>query len=252
MRRGYVLVGFLTIISSTVCPYAAVAQGHTGAASEAAPFGSPVEDQHVWFHAILDQFEGRFGSEDALRWDGEIWTGTDTHRLWLKSEGEVQDGELEVGQHEILYDRPITTYFDLQAGLRYDIDSRAGRGWAALGVEGLAPYFFHVTATAYASDRGHFAAKFAGSYDFLITQRLILQPAIEVNLYSKADPKRLIGAGLSDVDVGLRLRYEVVRKFAPYVGVTYEKKVGRTGSYAEAAGEKTDALRLAVGIRSWF
>jgi copper resistance protein B len=102
--------------------------------------------------------------------------------LWLKSEGELKDGEVEDGQHEILYDHPITTYFDLQAGLRYDIDSHAGRGWAALGVEPLAPYLKNITATAYPRDRGHVAAKFAGSYDLLITQRLILPPAIEVNL----------------------------------------------------------------------
>ena len=252
MRHGHVLTGFLTFVALTICPCAAVAQGHTGAASEAAPFGSPVEDQHVWFHALLDQFEARLESETTLRWEGELWTGTDTHRLWLKSEGEVQHGELEDGQHEILYDRPITTYFDIQAGLRYDIDSRAGRGWAALGVEGLAPYFFHVTATAYASDQGHFAAKLAGSYDLLITQRLILQSAIEANFYSKADPKRLIGPGLSDLDVGLRLRYEIVRKFAPYIGLTYEKNVGRTGAYTAAAGGTTDSVRFAVGIRSWF
>jgi copper resistance protein B len=252
MKRGHALAASLIFLALTVFPLAAKAQEHGGGPSEAAPFGSPVEDQYVWVHAMLEQFEGRFGSENALVWDAEAWTGTDTHRLWLKSEGELRDGEVENGQHEILYDRPISTYFDLQAGLRYDLDSRASRGWAAFGVEGIAPYFFHVSATAYASDRGHFAARLAGTYDLLITQRLILQPDIELNLYSKADPKRLVGSGLSEIDLGLRLRHEIVRKFAPYIGITYEKKFGGTGTYAAAAGEKTDALRVAVGVRSWF
>ena len=220
--------------------------------NSSAPFGSPVDDEHVWVHGILDQFEGRFSSDGSLRWDGEAWAGTDSDRLWLKSEGELTNSKVEDGQQEIYYSKPISTYFDLQAGARYDLDSRSGRGWAALGVEGLSQYFFHVSATAYASDEGHFAAKFAGSYDLLLTQRLILQPEAEINLYSKNDPSRGIGSGFSDLDTGLRLRYEISRKFAPYVGVAYEKKFGRTGRYASAAGEKTDALRFTAGVRAWF
>jgi copper resistance protein B len=223
-----------------------------GGPTESAPFGSPVDDEHVWVHAILDQFEGRFGPENGLRWDGEAWIGTDTHRLWLKSEGEVQDGRMSDGQHEVLYDTPISTYFDLQAGLRYDLDDRPGRAWAALGVEGLSKYFFRVSATTYASDRGHFAARLVGSYDLLLTQRLILQPSVELNAYTKADPNRLIGSGFADLDAGFRLRYEINRKFAPYAGLSYEKKIGQTAHLAAAAGEKTDALRLALGVRAWF
>jgi copper resistance protein B len=228
------------------------AQTPGGDPNSSAPFGSPVDDEHVWVHAILDQFEGRFGSENGLRWDGQAWTGTDTHRLWLKSEGELQNGKVSDGQHEILYDTPISTYFDLQTGLRYDLDKQAGRGWAAFGIEGLSQYFFHVSATAYASDTGHFGGKLFGSYDLLITQRLILQPEIELNLYTKADPKRLVGPGLSDIDTGLRLRYEISRKFAPYVGLSYGKRFGQTGRLAAAAGEKKDLLRFALGVRAWF
>lgn len=230
----------------------ALAQTAGADPNDPAPFGPPVEDQFVWFHALLDQFEGRFGSDSAFRWDGEAWTGTDTHRLWIKTEGEVESGDVNGGEQEILYARPISTYFDLQAGLRYDLDSRAGRGWAALGVEGLAPYFFHVSATVYASDTGHYGAKLFGSYDLLITQRLILQPEMELTLYTKADPKRLVGSGFSDLDIGLRLRYEIYRQFAPYIGVTYEKRFGQTGTLAAAADEKTDALQVAVGVRVWY
>ena len=252
MRSASILGAITAVLVLCLSHTPARAEEHMGAASEAAPFGAPVDDQHVWFHAILDQFEGRLSDNSSLRWDGEAWTGTDTNRLWLKSEGELQNGKVSDGQHELLYDRPISTYFDVQAGLRYDLDDRKSRGWAAFGIEGLAPYFFHMSATAYASDRGYLAAKFTGSYDLLITQRLILQPEFELNLYSKADPGRLTGAGFSDLDTGLRLRYEISRKFAPYLGVAYEKKFGRTGTLTGAAGENTDAFRFVVGLRSWL
>jgi copper resistance protein B len=249
MRQQFLAALILGIL---VGPGTAWAQTAGANPASSAPFGSPVDDEHVWTHLTLDQFETRLGSENSMRWDGEAWMGTDTHRLWLKSEGDVQNGKLSDGEHEILYDTPLSTYFDVQAGLRYDLDQRAGRGWGVIGIEGLAPYFFHVAATAYASDTGHYGAKFSGSYDFLITQRLILQPAVELNLYTKSDPKRQIGSGLSNLDSGLRLRYEITRKFAPYIGVSYEKQFGETGRLAAAAGEKTDALRFTAGLRFWF
>lgn len=217
-----------------------------------APYGMPVEDDRAFYHAILDQFEGRVGRDNSFRWQGEAWAGTDTDKLWLKSEGETNKGEIEDGQQELLYDRPISTYFDLQAGARSDIDSGTGRTWAALGIEGLAPLFFHVSATGYMSSEGHYAAKLEGDYDLLLTQRLILQPQLEVNLYSKADPGRRLGSGLSDLDLGLRLRYEFSRKFAPYIAMTYENKFWDTAGFARAAGENPSDLRFTAGIRMWL
>jgi copper resistance protein B len=232
---------------------AALAQHGGGGASEAAPFGSPVEDQHVWTHVIAEQLEGRFGRENGFRWNGEAWAGTDSNRVWLKSEGETDGkGRVEEGQHEILYDRPITSFFDLQAGLRSDIDSGAGRNWAAFGIEGLAPLFFHVSATGYASSAGHYAAKLEGNYDLLLTQRLILQPELELNFYSKPDPKRGLGSGLADLDTGLRLRYEFSRKFAPYIGVAYENRFAGSAALVRAAGEKPSNLRFTFGLRAWL
>jgi len=231
----------------------AFAQHGGGAASEAAPFGSPVEDQHVWAHVIAEQLEGRFGRDNGFRWNAEAWTGTDSNRLWLKSEGATGDkGKVEEGRHELLYDRPITSFFDLQAGLRSDIDSRAGRSWAAFGVEGLAPLFFHVSATGYASSGGHYAARLEGNYDLLLTQRLILQPELELNFYSKSDPARGLGSGLADMDSGLRLRYEFSRKFAPYIGVAYENRFASTAALARAGGEKPSNLRFTFGLRAWL
>jgi len=222
------------------------------APTTAAPFGSPVDDQHIFYHVLFNQLEGRFGDTSAFRWSGEGWAGTDEHRLWLRSEGMLSGGQVQDGQQELFYSRPISTYFDAKLGARYDLDSLPGRGWGAVGVEGLAPQFFRVAATGYVSGDGHLAAKLEGSYDLLITQRLILQPQIEMNFYSMDDPARLIGSGLSDIDAGLRLRYEITRKFAPYVGVTYDGKFGSTAAFAAGAGEPINQIRFAVGLRAWF
>lgn len=213
----------------------------------------PVMDSGITAHVLFDQLEGRFnGSNPEFRWDGQGWVGTDFDKLWIKSEGTLSNGTLGDGQQQFLYDRAITTYFDLQGGLRSDLNSRPTRNWAAFGIQGLAPYFFDLEVTAYASSEGHFAGKVQASYDLLITQRLILQPQAELNLYSKADPARLVGAGFSDIDTGLRLRYELSRKFAPYLGVVYEGTFGQTAKFARQAGESTGDVRFVLGVRAWF
>lgn len=214
----------------------------------------PVMDNQVFAHGLLDQAEGRVGGgQNGFRWDGQAWIGTDYDKLWFKSEGFARGkGGVDDARHELLYDRAITTFVDLQAGVRADWDSRPGRTWAALGLQGLAPLFFDYEATAYLSDRGHAALRLVASYDLLITQRLILQPEIEMNLYSKADPGRRVGSALSDIDGGVRLRYEISRKFAPYVGVAYVGRFGQTASFARKEGEGTAAVQFVFGVRSWF
>ncbi len=214
----------------------------------------PVHDQEIFAHGMFSQLEGRTsGSDTEFRWEGQGWVGTDYDRLWIKSEGTLQgNGTLDDGQHQFLYSRAITTYFDLQGGLRSDIDSRPARNWGAFGIQGLAPYFFDLELTGYASNEDHLAAKLEASNDLLLTQRLILQPQLEVNLYSKADPVRMVGAGFSDIDTGLRLRYEIDRKFAPYLGIVYEGKFGQTASLARRAGESTGDVRFVFGLRLWF
>jgi copper resistance protein B len=213
----------------------------------------PVMDREILAHAIFSQLEGRSnGSNTEFRWEGQGWAGTDYDKLWLKSEGTLSNGAVDDGQQQFLYSRAVTTYFDLQGGLRSDIDSRPTRNWAAFGIQGLAPYFFDLELTGFVSGEGHLAAKLEASYDLLLTQRLILQPQIELNVYSKGDPARLIGAGFSDIDTGLRLRYEIDRKFAPYIGVVYEGKFGQTANFARRAGESTGDVRFAFGVRVWF
>ena len=136
--------------------------------------------------------------------------------------------------------------------MRGDFDDDPGRGWFALGVQGLAPYFFEVSATAYAGSDGRFAANAEASFDLLLTQRLILQPKVELDLYTKNDAARGIGSGISSFESGLRLRYEITRKFAPYVGLTYERMYGATKRFAVANGEEPESLSLVIGLHAWI
>ena len=219
---------------------------------ELAPYGMAMHDDMPLFHLLMEEFEYRAVGEGAFAWDGQAWYGNDTHRLWFKSEGEISDGRFEHGRHEILYDRPISTYFDLQTGIRADIDDDPGRGWFAFGVQGLAPYFFEVSTTAYVGHSGRFAADAEASFDLLLTQRLILQPKAEINLYAKNDPARGIASGFTTFESGLRLRYEITRKFAPYIGLNYDRKFGATKRLAVANGEDAEAVWLVFGIHAWI
>jgi copper resistance protein B len=215
---------------------------------------SMMEDP-VLTHARFDQLEGRTnGSDSEFRWDGEGWIGTDMNKLWVKSEGFSNNTSISDGDHEALYDRPIPhlRYFDAQAGVRVDLDSAPQRVWAAFGIEGLAPGYFEFAPTLYIRDGSNVAGRVTGSYDLLLTQRWIAQPEAELNFYSKDDPGRQIGSGLSDLDGGLRLRYEVSRKFAPYLGFAYNGKFGNTASYSRTAGESTSDTQLVFGLRLWY
>lgn len=215
----------------------------------------PVMDNQIFYHILLDQFEGRTnGPDNELRWDGEAWVGTDMNKLWLKSEGFSTNTTVSDGDHEALYDRPIPhmRYFDAQAGVRADLDSDPKRAWAAVGIEGLAPYFFQFAPTLYIRDGGNVAGRVTGYYDLLLTQRWIVQPEAELNFYNKDDPARQIGSGLSDLDTGIRLRHEISRKFAPYVGFAYNGKYGNTASYARQARETTSDPRFVFGLRLWY
>jgi copper resistance protein B len=217
--------------------------------------GPPVMDNQVFVHVLFDQLEGRFGGPDsALRWDAQGWIGNDMNRLWIKSEGFLENGAMTDGDQEALYDRPIPhlRYFDAQVGVREDLDSEPSRTWGAVGIEGLAPNFLEVESTFYIRDGGHVAGRLMASYDLLITQHLILQPEMEMNLYSKNDPERRLGTGLSDLDTGIRLRYEITRKFAPYIGFTYARKFGDTATLARQAAGSVSTPAFVFGLRLWY
>jgi len=246
----------LVVLGLVAFPWSVYAQTRGADPEDPAPFGSPVEDRHVFMHVIAEQLEARYhsgdSSENSMEWDAEAWMGGDWNRLWIKSEGSVGGGRVQEGLHEAFYARPITTYFDAQIGVRYDRDVDPSRTWFALGIEGLAPQWFNAEATVYAREGGHFAGRVRGSYDVLLTQRLILQPELELNFYSRSDPRRGIGTGLSRMEAGLRLRYEVRRKLAPYLGVSFERTFGSTSSFASMEGEREKTWSAVIGVRSWY
>jgi copper resistance protein B len=215
--------------------------------------GMDMADDTIRAHLILDRlevFRSKDGHGQAL--DAQGWVGGDIDKLWLKVDGERNEGKLGATRTEALWNHAIATYWGLQTGVRHDFGDGPGRTWAALGVQGLAPYWFDVQATAYVGQGGRTALRFEPEYDLLLTQRLILQPNLKVSLYGKNDPARRIGSGLSDMEAGLRLRYEFSRKFAPYVGVVYNRKFGDTAQYAEQAGKSRSETRLVGGVRIWF
>ena len=252
MRAPGPLGGAIAAMLASAAAHAQTVAAPTAASASPAPYGSPVNDEQVWAHLVVDQLEARIARGDTgLRWQAQAWAGPDEWRIWLKSEGEATRHGVEDGQQEAYFSKPVSTYWDVQVGGRYDLDSRPGRAWAAIGVEGLAPRFFNVDATAYAGQKG-LAGKLEVSYDQLITNRLVLQPKAELNLYGQNDPARLVGAGVSDLDAGLRLRYEITRKFAPYVGVTWEQGFGRTADLMRRAGRGAGAVRFTVGLATWM
>ena len=225
-------------------------------AGPAAPLAlpPPINDQAIEFHALLEQLEARStGASNNFRYEGLAWAGTDYDKLFLKFEGTRRNnGAYGDGINEVLYSRAISPYFDLQTGIRVDLDNGRQRTWFAFGIQGLAIQWFTVEATAYVSSSGHLAAKLNASYDIPITNRLFLQPQVELNVYSKDDPGRAVGSGLGELDAGLRLRYEITRKFAPYVGVAYQKAFGPTATFARREGSPVNDVRFIFGVRTWF
>ncbi|HTF68556.1 MAG TPA: copper resistance protein B [Edaphobacter sp.] len=214
----------------------------------------PVRDNRIYAHVLFNQLEGRTsGSGSALRWDGQGWVGTDMNRLWVKSEGFVNGSTVSDSDHEVLYDRPLPRmrYFDAQVGVREDLDSGPSRTWGAVGIQGLAPNFFEFSPTFYFSDGGNVGGRLEGSYDLRVTQRLVVQPQAELNFYNKSDPERGTGSGLSDLDAGVRLRYAISRKFAPYLGFAYTGKYGDAASFARQAEDAVDSPTFVFGIRIW-
>ncbi len=202
---------------------------------------------------LIDQAEWRVrDGEDGFAWSGEAWWGGDENRLVLKSEGEGSDGDLEEAEVQLLYSRAISPYFDLQAGLRQDLQDGPKRTYVTVGVEGLAPYWFETEGALFVSNEGEAFARLEGSYDLRLTQRLILQPSAEVNLSARNIPELELGSGVTDLELGLRLRYQVTREFSPYVGVTYGRKFGETADYAKATGEDDTETSFVIGVRTWF
>ena len=201
----------------------------------------------------VDRLETAQSSDDAINaYELQGWFGKDYNKLVLKAEGEVDSGKLHEAHTELLWGHALVTHWDTQLGLRYDSGIAPDRKWLAVGVQGLAPYWFEVDATAYIGERGRTAVRLSAEYELLLTQKLILQPRVEANLYGKADAESEVGSGLASLVTGMRLRYEIRREFAPYVGVEWSGKFGDTADYARAADMRINETRVVAGVRFWF
>ena len=203
---------------------------------------------------MFDRMEFQItNGEDALIWDAQGWYGTDENKLWIKTEGEYSFGSNEIEDAEIqaLWSKPISAFWDVQTGVRYDIAPK-GRTHAVIGVQGLAPYWFEVDAALFLSNKGDLTSSVEAEYELLFSQRLILQPRGEIGFSAQDIPELGIGSGFTSLDLGLRLRYEIKREFAPYIGVEWQRNLGKTAQFTRATGGDPSKVALLFGVRAWY
>jgi copper resistance protein B len=215
----------------------------------------PVMDDMTHYMILVDQLEHGFDHpSDTLRFNGQAWIGGDFNRLWIYTEGTKRyDGALEDADVQALYGRLVAPFWDLQAGLRYfrPKSNAPSRGTAVFGIQGLAPHWFEVQAAGFISHKGEVSARAEVEYDLLLTQRLIAQPRLEANFAVQSARDLGVGRGLNDGEFGIRLRYEIRREFAPYIGVVWTSRFGQTADFARQEGEPVRNLGLVLGIRVW-
>lgn len=228
--------------------------GGIGLVAPPDPAVAQVADDRIFTFFQAEQLEHRWNDgANTLNWEAQGWVGGDVNRAWLKTEGEqVLDDTLEEAEVQLLYSRLIGPFWDLQAGGRYDFRPNPSRFFGVLGVQGLAPYFFEIDAAAFLSEDADVSARVELEYELLLTQRLIAQPLVELNFAIQEVEELGIGSGVNDVELGLRLRYEIIREIAPYVGVNWLRKLGETADFARDEGESVDTFALLAGIRFWF
>lgn len=207
-------------------------------------------DSSIHGYLLFDQLEIRNGDDERpLAWYIKGWMGTDLNRVWLRSDGEVVASQAESASVELLYGRSISAWWDVVLGLRHDFRPGESQSFGAIGLQGLAPQRVDLAATAYIGRDGQGALRLTAEYELLLTNRLMLQPHVELDVYGETDASRGIGSGISSVNAGLRLRYEITRQFAPYVGLNWERVFGKT---ADLASDGVSELRGVAGIRMWF
>ena len=215
--------------------------------------GHTVHDRALNYFVLFDQLEWQsVQGGTGINLDGKGWVGGDRDRFWFRAEGDGEDGRIGEAEGHVLYGRQFSRWWDVVAGVRQEFRPGPTRTWAAIGIQGLAPYWFEVELTGYIGAEGRTHLRGEIEYELLLTNRLVLQPLVEIELFGKSDPERGIGAGLSTTDAGFRLRYEFRREFAPYIGVVWNHKFGGTADLAEGAGEDTGGARFVAGVRLWF
>lgn len=220
-------------------------------------FGEPIHDNQIFYKILFDQLEYQVNdSQNIFNWDVSGWVGGDYQKFVFKTEGDVSfddgDGEAEL---QLLYSKQISPYFDFQTGLRYEQlygDKGNSRGFAVIGVEGLAPYFVEIDTALFVSYEGDISARFKAEKELLLSQKLVLQPKIETNLAIQEVEKFGVGSGFNDLELGLRLRYEISRELAPYIGISWHKLFGDTAKFAEEEGKSNDDVKFVTGVRLMF
>jgi copper resistance protein B len=223
------------------------------ASSDASMQNMDMHDDASQAMLLIDQLEysNGYGGNGPM-WEAEAWYGNDSNKLWLRSEGEGSHGRIDEADIEALWNHPFSAFWSTQFGARNDQGVGPQRSWAAFGVEGLAPYWLDLEATVYAGESGRLAARVRAEYTWRFTRRWMLQPEFEANVYNKDDPDRRIGDGVSDAQLGLRLRYEITRQFAPYLGVVWTRRFDTTASYAHLDQGPAFDRQFVVGIRIWL
>ena len=211
------------------------------------------KDDPVLAKVMIDQLEVRStDGPDPWVLDAQAWIGQDLNKVWFKTEVEKVGSETEEAEVQALYSRAIAPNWDFQVGWRHDFKPDPSRDWLAVGVEGLAPYRFEVDAAVFIGGNSQVAARIEAEYEWMFTQQWVLSPELVVNMHSEDDVSTGVGSGVSDLELGLRLRYEVRREFAPYIGVNWTKLFGNTADFAREEGEDTDDFQVVVGVRAWF
>ena len=214
--------------------------------------GHATHDRQWHYMVLFDQLEWKGRGNGGFALENTSWIGGDVDRVWIRAEAESDDGRLENATAHGLWGHSFSRWWDVVAGVRQDFRPGDPQTWAAVGIQGLAPQWFEVQATGYLGTGGRTQARFEAEYDLLLTNRLILQPLLEAELNGKSDPERGLGAGLSSIEGGLRLRYEFRRELAPYLGLTWERKFFGTADRAREHGDEVSSARLAFGVRTWF
>ena len=214
--------------------------------------GMEMTDQIVYGMVQLEEFEYLSSNEgDGYAWSVQANRGNDSNKLWLRMQGLKIANELDpTTSGEVLWWRPYSAFWGTQLGIRQDFGA-GSHTYLAAGVEGIAPNWFKVEATAYLGDDARLSARLKGSYELRFTNRLILVPSLEANVYSKAEDERGLGAGLGNIEGGLRLRYELHRKFAPYLGYVWERSFAGTAD-RRPAGDSVNEHRFVAGIKLWW
>jgi len=206
-----------------------------------------MEDDPLTNMFLMNRFEILDNHENTRVWEGSFWIGYDINKLYLYSDGEATSDGLETSQNEVVYSRAIAPFWDAQVGIVYDKNADDSKTWGEIAIAGLAPYYFETRAALLVNGDGNAGLRLDAEYEALLTQQLILTPLLGADFYTKNDPTMQLGSGLSSMEAGLRLRYEFVREFAPYMGVTWEKTFGNTRDY-----NPVDKTTFLVGVRFWF